>query len=90
MQQAVEEHMKTEGLKKVCLTVSGVDWIKAMEIQRVLLVQSCQLSSHNEIDPLRWLMHLQMLVERQPWANHEPRNDQEKPQMEDMMDEEFR
>ena len=44
--------MKTEGLRKVCLTVSGVDWIKAMEIQRVLLVQSCQLSSRDEIDPL--------------------------------------
>lgn len=52
MQQAVEEDMKTEGLRKVCLTVSGVDWIKAMEIQRVLLVQSCQLSSHDEINPL--------------------------------------
>ena len=44
--------MKTEGLRKVCLTVSGGDWIKAMEIQRVLLVWSCQLFSNDEIDPL--------------------------------------
>ena len=48
----MEEDVKTVGLRKVCLTVSGVDWIKAMEIQRVLLVRSCQLSSNDEIDLL--------------------------------------